>query len=198
MIKRERWIVYPLLFLVISISLKDKLNSQQKSLRLKNLKVEQLEAGTVQGAKANFRELAAPLIQTGQLNVLDKQGVPKVVLHNAPSLKDNEPDFEKTQGAITLLSSSNQEMLVLGGGDGGGFMAARSATNPKDFVAFGYQAGRVGIFWLDKNGNLKGFLKPQQPGEQSEKKGAAQPALDKEPNQDELPKNPTAGTTSDS
>ena len=184
MIKRERWIVYPLLFLVISMGLKDKLNSQQKSLQLKNLKVEQLEAGTVQGTKANFRELAAPLIQTGQLNVLDKQGVRKVVLHNAPSLKGNELDFEKTQGAITLLSSGNKEMLVLGGGDRGGFIAARSATNPKDFVAFGYQAGRVGIFW--------------QPGEQSEKKRAAQPAGDKEPNQDEPPQNPAEGTTPDS
>ena len=56
MTKRERWIVYPLLFLVISISLKDKLNSQQKSLRLKNLKVDQIEAGTIRGIKANFRE----------------------------------------------------------------------------------------------------------------------------------------------
>ena len=198
MIKRERWIVYPLLFLLIIMGLKDKLNSQQKSLQLKNLKVEQLEVGTVQGAKANFRELAAPLIQTGQLNVLDKQGVRKVVLHNAPSLKGNEPDFEKTQGAITLLSSENKEMLVLGGGDRGGFIAARPETNPKDFVAFGYQAGRVGIFWLDENGNLKGLHKPQQPGEQSEKKRAAQPAGDKEPNQDEPPQNPAEGTTPDS
>ena len=53
-------------------------------------------------------------------------------------------------------------MLVLGGGGGGGFIAARSLTQPKDFVAFGYQAGRVGIFWLDQNGKPQGFLKPEQ------------------------------------
>ena len=162
MIKRERWIVYPLLFLVISISLKDKLNSQQKSLQLKKLKVEQLEVGRIQGGNANFREIAAPLIQGRRLHILDQKGIPKVVLHNAPALKDNEPNFEKTQGAIILLSDESQEMLVLGGGGGGGFIAARSTTQPKDFVAFGYQAGRVGIFWLDQNGKPQGFLKPEQ------------------------------------
>ena len=47
MIKRERWIVYPLLFLVISISLKDKLNSQQKSLQLKNLKVAEIDRNLI-------------------------------------------------------------------------------------------------------------------------------------------------------
>ena len=172
MTKRERWIVYPLLFLVISISLKDKLNSQQKSLRLKNLKVDQLEAGTVRGVKANFREFGGGLIQTGRLNVLDNQGAPKVVLHNAPSLAGNEPNFEKTQGAISLLSGDNKEMLVLGGGGGGGFIAARSANDPQDFVAFGYQAGRVGIFWLDQYGKPQGFLKPQQDQPTSEN-GAA-------------------------
>lgn len=162
MTKRERWIVYPLLFLVISISLKDKLNSQQKSLRLKNLKVDQIEAGTIRGIKANFRELAGGLTQTGRLNVLDKQGIPKIVLHNAPSLEGNKPNFEKSQGAISLLSGENKEMLVLGGGDRGGFIAARSANDPQDFIAFGYQAGRIGIFWLDQSGKPQGFLKPQQ------------------------------------
>jgi hypothetical protein len=89
-------------------------------------------------------------------------------------------------------------MLVLGGGDGGGFMAARSATNPQDFVAFGYQAGRVGIFWLDENGNLKGFLKPQQPGAQSEKKRAAQPAGDNAPDQDDPLQKPADDKTPES
>ena len=172
MTKRERWIVYPLLFLVISISLKDKLNSQQKSLRLKNLKVDQIEAGTIRGIKANFREFGGGLIQTGRLNVLDKEGIPKIVLHNAPSLEGNEPNFEKTQGAISLLSGENNEMLVLGGGGGGGFIAARAANDPQDFVAFGYQAGRVGIFWLDQYGKPQGFLKPQQ-GRPKDKNGAA-------------------------
>jgi len=74
MIKRERWIVYPLLFLVISISLKDKLNSQQKSLQLKNLKVEQLEVGRVQGGNANFRKIEGTLIQGRRLNILDQKG----------------------------------------------------------------------------------------------------------------------------
>ena len=51
MIKRERWIVYPLLFLVISISLKDKLNSQQKSLQLKKLKSINLKWGGPRGER---------------------------------------------------------------------------------------------------------------------------------------------------
>ena len=168
MTKRERWIVYPLLFLVISISLKDKLNSQQKSLRLKNLKVDQIEAGTIKGIKANFREFQGGLIQTRRLNLLDKEGFPKIVLHNAPSLEGNEPNFEKTQGAISLLSGDNKEMLVLGGGGEGGFIAARSANDPQDFVAFGYQAGRVGIFWLDQDGKPQGLLKPQKDGPKNE------------------------------
>jgi hypothetical protein len=192
MIKRERWIVYPLLFLVISISLKDKLNSQQKSLQLKNLKVEQLEVGRVQGGNANFRKIEGTLIQGRRLNILDQKGIPKVVLHNAPALKENEPDFEKAQGAITLLSGENQEMLVLGGGGGGGFIAARSLTQPKDFVAFGYQAGRVGIFWLDQNGKPQGFLKPEQHRIPNEKN---LPAEEKEPGKENDLQESTQNTT---
>lgn len=193
MIKRERWIVYPLLFLVISISLKDKINSQKKSLRLKNITVDQLEAGTIQSMNAKFGEVAGTRIQTGQLNILDKQGIPKVILHNAPSLEGNKPNFQKTQGAITLLSSENQEMLVLGGGDGGGFIAARSASDPQDFVSFGYQAERVGIFWIDQNGNPKGFFKQQQPEKKNQKSDSAS---DKNPIQEKEQQDPSPETTS--
>ncbi len=188
MLKRERWIVYPLLFLVISISLKDKLNSQQKSLRLKNIKVDQLEVGTIRGnkakvdqievgtvlgIKANFREVGGGVIQTGQINVLDKQGSPKVVLRNAPYTDEDEPDATKTQGAISLLSGNGKEMLILGGGSGGGFIAARSDSDPQDFVALGYQAGRVGIFWIDDNGKQQGFLKPQKDTSDDSKTGVS-------------------------
>ena len=162
MLKRERWIVYPLLLLVITISLKDKLNSQRQSLRLKNIMVDQLEVGTIRGGTANFREVGGGMIQTTQINVLDNQGRPKVVLHTAPSIEGNEPDFTKTQGAISLLSDENKQMLILGGSSGGGFVAARSASDPQDVVAFGYQAGRAGVFWLDDNGNPQGLLKPQK------------------------------------
>ena len=192
MIKRERWIVYPLLFLVISISLKDKLNSQQKSLQLKNLKVDQLEVGRVQGRNANFREIRGALIQGRRLHILDQNGIPKVMLHNAPSMNDKEPDFEKAQGTITLLSGENQEMLVLGGGGGGGFIAARSTTQPKDFVAFGYQVGRVGIFWLDQNGKPQGFLKPEQYSVPNEK---SLPAEEKESGKENDLQESTQNTT---
>lgn len=165
MTTRERWIVYPLLLLVISMSLKDKLKPQEKNLELEKLSVEQLKAGqiitpSIRGGVANFREMAAPLIQGRRIQTVDPQGNPKVVLHMTPTVDNEKPDFEKAQGAITLVSGENQEMLAIGGGLGGGFIAVRSTENPQDFVAFGYQGGRTGMFWLDKEGKPQGFLKP--------------------------------------
>ena len=84
------------------------------------------------------------------------------MLHNPPSIEDNEPNFKKTQGAISLLSGENKEILILGSSNGGGFVAARSASDQRDVVAFGYQAGRAGVFWLDDKGNPQGLLKPQK------------------------------------
>ena len=80
MIKRERWIVYPLLFLVISISLKDKLNSQQKSLQLKNLKVDQLEVGrtTSKEGTPTFAKYAGHSSRVGGCIFLIKKAFPKL------------------------------------------------------------------------------------------------------------------------
>ena len=174
MIKRERWIVYPLLFLVISMGLKDKLNSQQKNLRLKTLVVDQLDAGrivtpAIQGGIANFREVVGALIQGRHLQVVDDQAVPKVVLHVVPTTKDKQSDDKKSQGAVTVISGENNKMVSLGGGGSGGYIAARSTANPQDFLAFGYQAGRVGMFWMDKNGQPQGFLKPETSGSPKQK-----------------------------
>lgn len=165
MTTRERWIVYPLLLLVISMSLKDKLKPQEKNLELENLSVEQLKAGqiitpSIQGGVANFREVMGAMVQGRRMQVVDPQGNPKVVLYIAPTLEDERPNFEKAQGAITLVSGKNQEMLAIGGGLGGGFIAIRSTQDPQDFVGFGYQGGRTGMFWLDEQGKPQGFLKP--------------------------------------
>ena len=163
---RERWIVYPLLLLAISMSLKEKLERQQDTLELKTLSVEKLQAGQIrtellQGGTATFRAVAGDLIQGRGVQVVDPQGNPKVALHVTPTLEDEKPNFQKSQGAITVVSGEGQELITIGGGRGGGFIAVRSTANPQDFVGFGYQAGRTGMFWLDKDGKPQGFLKPQ-------------------------------------
>ena len=163
---RERWIVYPLLLLAISMSLKEKLEPEKNTMQLKKLSVDQLQAGqiitpAIQGGTANFREVAGALIQGRGVQVVDPQGNPKVVLQVTPTLEDEKPNFQKSQGAITIVSGEGQKMITMGGGRGGGFIAVRSNANPQDFVGFGYQAGRTGMFWLDKDGKPQGFLKPQ-------------------------------------
>ncbi len=163
---RERWIVYPLLLLAISMSLKEKLEPEKSTMQLKKLSVDQLQAGqiitpAIQGGTANFREVAGALIQGRRLQAVDPQGNPRVALHVTPTLEGEKPNFQKSQGAITVVSGEGQEMITIGGGRGGGFIAVRSTVNPEDFVGFGYQAGRTGMFWLDKDGKPQGFLKPQ-------------------------------------
>lgn len=163
---RERWIIYPLLFLAISMSLKEKLERQEDTLELKTLSVEKLQAGQIrtellQGGTATFRALAGEVIQGRGIQVVDPQGNPKVALHVTPTLEGEKPNFKKSQGAITIISDDGQEMITMGGGRGGGFIAVRSTVNNQDLVGFGYQAGRTGMFWLDKDGKPQGFLKPQ-------------------------------------
>jgi hypothetical protein len=63
----------------------------------------------------------------------------------------------------------NQRLVTLGGNPGGGFVVTSATDDQNDFVAFGYDQRGSGLFWLDKQGQPKGFFRrkienaPQSP-----------------------------------
>ena len=162
MTERERWIVYPLLFLAISISLKDKFTPPPKTLKVDRLEAEQIKTSLLLGARASINELHAPLIHTYQIQVEDLQSNPKIVLRSfTPSNTDQDPN-QKTVGGIDLFGTESQILVGLGGNVGGGYVVTRPTDDPKDFVAFGYDQRGSGLFWLDKQGQPKGFFRPRK------------------------------------
>ena len=162
MTERERWIVYPLLFLAISISMKDKFTPQPKTLKVDRLEAEQIKTSLLLGARASINELHAPLIHTYQIQVEDLQSNPKIVLHSStPSATDQDPN-QKTVGGIDVFGTESQVLLSLGGNIGGGYVVTRPTDDQNDFVAFGYDERGSGLFWLDKQGQPKGFFRPRK------------------------------------
>lgn len=115
MSERERWIVYPLLFLGLGTSLKDKLvaPSVVKAERIEcnqiqcrqQLSTNQLDAAQVTVAKS----LAA-----GQVVVIDQKKQPRILLRTIPARQGDTVLKEKTRGQISLFDETNRVMCALG------------------------------------------------------------------------------------
>lgn len=168
MTERERWIVYPLVFLAISVSLKSKFVPSTK-LEVDQLKAKQITSSLILGERASFNELNAPLIHAHQIQVADRQNIPKIILRTLSLPDTDQDDSAKTMGIINLLGQKNQELVTIGGSQEGGFVVTISSENHSDYIAFGYDQRGSGLFWLDKQGQPKGFFRrkientPQNP-----------------------------------
>ena len=164
MTERERWIVYPLIFLAISISLKSKFiptpqKKSQKTLEVDQLNAKQITTSLILGERASFNELNAPLIHAQQIQVEDGQNIPKIIMRSLSLSDANQGSEQKTTGMIDVLGTENQGLVTLGGHPGGGFVITRATEDKNDFVAFGYDQRGSGLFWLDKQGQPKGFFR---------------------------------------
>lgn len=106
---RERWIVYPLLFLALGVSLRDKLTQSIDDLRflVGNAVSIDLEDGLIQ-----TRELQAEVVHCRILKVLSEMGRPLVELDGV-SLAVGEGHVS---GAIRVADEEGQTLLVLRGG----------------------------------------------------------------------------------
>jgi hypothetical protein len=127
---RERWVIYPLLFLTLGIVVRDKLAFQAdeatiKRLRCSELRVDnaiarefgavQIQCGQLQTKKAIAAELAARGIRCGELLVDGPDGRPTVVVGTDPKTKG---------GSIFALSAAGVPLIRLQPTDSGGVVFA--------------------------------------------------------------------------
>lgn len=84
MSERERWIIYPLLFLAISAALKDKIVTPM-SIRVNQLEAKQITTGQITSSRAKFDQTSstdvfATTVVAKRISIIDKKNQPKVIL----------------------------------------------------------------------------------------------------------------------
>jgi len=105
---RERWIVYPLLFLALGVALRDKFTRSIDGLMFLNGKSMQadLERGVIRA-----RELDVNLIRCGELRVEAGPKRPLVVLQGA-RVRTKE-GVSRPSGAMSVYGQNGKEIIVL-------------------------------------------------------------------------------------
>lgn len=164
MSSRERWIVYPLLFLTLGIAMRDKVVPPR--LRARELMAQgEVLADTVrcnrlEVGQADCRRLVADQAQCRLVVVTDEGRKSAVrlgtVSEGGGRLEVFSPEGKvvlaagtdpKTKGGMfEVLSADRSPRVRLGAtDDGGGLVAAFAAEQPR-WVALGYEGGEMGVF----------------------------------------------------
>jgi len=105
---RERWIVYPLLFLALGVSLRDKFTRSIDGLMFLNGKSMQMD---LQRGVIRAQELDVNRIRCGKLRVEAGPKRPLVVLQGASV--PTKGDVSRLSGAISVYGQDGKEIIVL-------------------------------------------------------------------------------------
>ena len=146
MTTRERWVVYPLLFLSLGLALRDKIippNMQAESIEAETIRCDQLVAGraessllTIAGESGEARiRLLAGANRTGRLEVFGQHGE---VLFLAGADGSG-------QAGVAEVFASGKPQVQLRSSDTGGLVVAMDA-DPKTMVILGRDGGQHGVF----------------------------------------------------
>lgn len=101
---RERWIVYPLLFLTLGIAMRDKI-VPPKHVQVEELAAVQIRCNQLQVAQlASASRFAAPTIQCAELAVTGPNGRPTIILITDPRTKG---------GLVETFSATGAPQVVL-------------------------------------------------------------------------------------
>ena len=149
MTDRERWIVYPLIFLALGAVLKDKL-----------LPATVVRADTIQCNKLRCGKALADVLTTQQLTVADPQQQPRIILHVVREQAATGGKDKQFAGRLDLFGGNDRNQVVLGGSENGGFLIAmsRARGDAAADVVIGHHALGSGLFWLDGNGHITKVL----------------------------------------
>lgn len=129
MSERERWIVYPLLFLTLGVSLRDKVTHttsvdhiDAELIRCKALLVghdlQTFQGSVPQGTITAFNEKGRPVARFGpnvicqQVEVDDPAGVTQVRIGSSP-LPAREGERRRSTGFVTVHGEKGQEIITL-------------------------------------------------------------------------------------
>jgi hypothetical protein len=109
MTTRERWIVYPLLFMTLGIALRDKITYHSGNMAT------QLEAGSILAPHIRCRDLQVGQLACERLLVNDPSGQPVVVAESDPN---------NQTGIVQTLAAGGMPLVRLGSGETGGSVMA--------------------------------------------------------------------------
>ena len=161
MTSRERWIVYPLLFLTLGIALRGKLGAQ-KRLDAVQVKAGQIEAGQITA----FEEIAARKIRCNELEVMHgrlavtrRDGTDAVRMHVLPgggsrlelcgvggsNLVVAGTDAGGKVGLIETLNAKGQPQVRISSTRSGGVVST-VRNDRKVWLILGYEGPHYGVF----------------------------------------------------
>ncbi|MCD4728864.1 MAG: hypothetical protein K8R46_14490 [Pirellulales bacterium] len=117
---RERWIVYPLLFLTLGVALRDKIlpptrfGGMETVLKAGEIDVRRIRCGEIQAGRAIFNQLEAGRSQCRELIVVGPDGRPVIA---------GFADPESHNGTINTFSADGRPLVLLRSTDAGGLVA---------------------------------------------------------------------------
>jgi hypothetical protein len=130
MTDRERWTVYPLLFLALGITVKDK---------LVNL--------------VNVKFVNAERVSCNALVVTDRGGKDRVVITSTPA--GGLVNVDKVQCSTLIVTDrGGKDRVVLASTPAGGIVSVRSDGDFRD-TRLGYFDNFAGLWFVDAHGNLR-------------------------------------------
>ena len=179
MSSRERWTIYPLLFLALGVSLRDKITS---TLDLRSITCEELTVRSHDEVKR--LSLDAANNHSGRLVLFGSDGKPTMALQSGPDgvtgnlllLGNNgQPQvvLRSSNGAgnIETLTASGLPQIVLQSSPHGGVVKTVDSEN-QVIIALGHEYERVGLYGVDQRAGRTFFVPfgdpvpivvPQQP-----------------------------------
>ncbi len=116
---RERWIVYPLLFLTLGIALRDKIlppthfGDMGMALKAGEIDVRRIRCSEIQAGRAIFNQLEAGRSQCRELIVIGPTGRPTIIAYTDPKTYN---------GAIETFSADGRPLVLLRSTDAGGLV----------------------------------------------------------------------------
>ena len=155
---RERWIVYPLLFLAIGLALRDKVwtphrcGGAEMSLRAGEIDAGVIRCGKLQVVDAAMRRVETAQLECRNLIVAGPNGQPAIHAHADPKTRG---------GTVETFSADGQPLVVLKSTQSGGLVAT---LNRAQMIS-----GLVG--GVIARSRIK---PPEAAAEDSEKKGASE------------------------
>ncbi len=159
---RERWIVYPLLFLTLGIALRDKIlppthfGGMGTMLKAGEIDVRRIRCGEIQAGRAIFNQLEAGRSECRELIVVGPTGRPVIA---------GFADPKSHNGAINTFSADGRPLVQLQSTDAGGIV-----------VTFG-KSGRVLIIGdTGKHPANRGETEPSSAEQPTKKEKTEQPA----------------------
>ena len=134
---RERWIVYPLLFLTLGIALRNKIlpptrfGGMETTLKAGEIDVRRIRCGELQAGRAIFNRLEAGRSECRELIVVGPAGRPAIIAYADPKTHNGAIEtFSATGKPLVLLRSTDAGGLVVTLNPSGRFSGIMGNTSP--------------------------------------------------------------------